>query len=110
MKPGEKVVYKTADEQVSRYRTDGKSELSWREGKIILSNTSFNETLHMLEKRYNVDFIVKDSRFDRYSFTGTFTNQHLDRILEYFKISSHIRWRYLDDPNIDQEKIRIELY
>lgn len=110
MKPGEKVVYKTADEQVSRYRTDGKSELSWRERKIILSNTSFNETLHMLEKRYNVDFIVKDSRFDRYSFTGTFTNQHLDRILEYFKISSHIRWRYLDDPNIDQEKIRIELY
>lgn len=110
MSPGEKVVYKTADEQISRHRTDGLSELSWREGKVILSNTSFRETLHMLEKRYNVDFIVKNTDFDRYSFTGTFTNQHLERILEYFKISSHIRWRYLDDPDIEQEKIRIELY
>lgn len=44
------------------------------------------------------------------SFTGTFTNQRLERILEYFQLSSQIRWRYLDSPNIKDEKSKIEIY
>jgi len=34
----------------------------------------------------------------------------LERILEYFKISSKINWRYLDSDEISDKKQRIEIY
>ena len=78
--------------------------------KIIFRNTPLEEGLRMLEKRYNVEFIIKNDRLKGDSFTGTFTNQRLERILEYFQLSSQIRWRYLDSPDIKDEKSKIEIY
>ena len=110
LKPGQKLIYNTSNQNLSRHRTTGISELSWTEGKIIFENTPLPEALHMLSKRFNVDFIVKDTRLNKNRFTGTFTTQRLEKILKYFEISSRIRWRYLNDPDIHQEKIRIEIY
>ena len=62
------------------------------------------------KKRYNVEFIIKNNRLKGDSFTGTFTNQRLERILEYFRLSSQIRWRYLDSPDMKDEKSKIEIY
>ena len=88
----------------------GESEIAWKEGKIIFRNTPLEEGLRMLEKRYNVEFIIKNNRLKGDSFTGTFTNQRLERILEYFRLSSQIRWRYLDSPDMKDEKSKIEIY
>lgn len=110
LSPGQKLVYDVATQELTRYETSGKSELSWKDGQIIFDNTPLPEALHMLGKRFNVDFIVKNSGLNKNRFTGTFTTQRLEKILKYFEISSHIRWRYLNDPNINQEKIRIEIY
>lgn len=30
--------------------------------------------------------------------------------MEYFRISSHIRWRYIDSADIKTEKLKIEVY
>ena len=78
--------------------------------KLVFKNTSMEDILHMLGKRYNVDFVVKSNRIKEYSFTGTFSTQRLERILEYFKISSQINWRYLDSDEISDKKQRIEIY
>lgn len=108
--PGQKLIYDTTNQRLSRHLTSGLSELSWTEGKIIFENTPLPEALHMLGKRFNVDFIVKNTKLNDSRFTGTFTTQRLEKILKYFEISSRIRWRYLNDPDIYQEKIRIEIY
>lgn len=110
MDPGQKLVYDSKDSKVQLYATSGESEIAWKEGKIIFKNTPLEEGLRMLEKRYNVEFIVKNNRLKEDSFTGTFSNQRLERILEYFQLSSQIRWRYLDSPNITDEKSKIEIY
>ena len=91
MDPGQKLVYDTRDSKVQLYATSGESEIAWKEGKIIFRNTPLEEGLRMLEKRYNVEFIIKNDRLKGDSFTGTFTNQRLERILEYFQLSSQIR-------------------
>lgn len=108
--PGQKLVYNSKENRVQLYVTSGESETAWREGKIIFKNTPLEEGLRMLEKRYNVEFIIKNHRLKEDSFTGTFTNQRLERILEYFQLSSRIRWRYLDSPDITDEKSKIEIY
>ena len=110
MDPGQKLVYDIRDSKVQLYATSGESEIAWLEGKIIFRNTPLEEGLRMLEKRYNVEFIIKNDRLKGDSFTGTFTNQRLERILEYFQLSSQIRWRYLDSPDIKDEKSKIEIY
>ncbi|MCD8181985.1 MAG: DUF4974 domain-containing protein [Bacteroides sp.] len=65
----------------------------------------------MLKKRYNVEFIVNTSKFDKYTFTGTFTEPYIEDILENFKISSRIRWRNVKhSPNQNTESRQIEIY
>ena len=99
----------------ARKYTDDKV-LQFPEGiKMLISYTSFayNED----GKKYDVESYTDDclsylgnDRLKGDSFTGTFTNQRLERILEYFQLSSQIRWRYLDSPDIKDEKSRKEIY
>ena len=72
--------------------------------------TEFFEALRMLEKRFNVAFVLSNDRLRNEAFTGSFSHQRLERILEIFKISSNIRWRYLDTQDAQHEKTKIEIY
>ena len=110
LKPYHKLVYTPESGETKMFATSCESEIAWKDGKIVFKNTSMEDILHMLGKRYNVDFVVKSNRIKEYSFTGTFSTQRLERILEYFKISSQINWRYLDSDEISDKKQRIEIY
>lgn len=110
MKPGQKTVYNKNSEEIVVKETSGESELSWKDMKVIFKQTSLKDALRMLEKRYNIEFIVKTSRYDKYTFTGTFTDQYVDEILENFKISSRIRWRNIEKENKNQGRRLIEIY
>lgn len=110
LEPNHKLVYSPPSGEVKIYNTSCEAETAWKDGKIIFKNTSTEEILRMLSKRYNVEFVVKSNRIKEYSFTGTFTTQRLERILEYFKISSKMNWRYLDSDEISDKKQRIEIY
>jgi ferric-dicitrate binding protein FerR (iron transport regulator) len=107
---GQKVVYDTVTNQVRLVETSGESETAWKDGRIVFYKTPMAEALRMLEKRYNVKFIVSNKRIMNDSFTGTFTHQRLERILELFKVSSRINWRYVDSDDMSQEKSEIEIY
>lgn len=110
IRPGQKVIYDKQSGNVFMRATSGLSELSWKDGKIVFDNTPFEESLEMLEKRFNVSFEVKERKFYDYSFTGTFVTQRLEQILDYFRISSNIRWRYLREMVKNEEKMIIEIY
>lgn len=108
--PGEKVVYNSRSGQVELFKTSCRTETAWVDGKIILENTPAKEVLRILEKRYNVQFIVHPSIKLTGAFTGTFTNQHLERILEYFKLSVGLRWKYIEPKDPSDTKTHIEIY
>lgn len=110
LKPGEKLKYNAKKEEVQLYATSCESEISWKDDKIVLKDTPLREALRMLEKRYNVEFLIKNKTGLDDSFTGTFTNERIERILDHFKISSKIRWRYLQNADITEKKIQIEIY
>lgn len=105
------MIYNNKDGQILSYNTNGESELAWMDQKVIFDKTPFKAALHILKKRYNVDFIVNTSKFDKYTFTGAFTEQYIEEILENFKISSHIRWRNVKlTNNQSEERRQIEIY
>lgn len=110
MKPGQKLVYNTSSSQVRLTGTSCETETAWKDGKIVFQATPLPEALRVLEKRFNVTFVLSNDRLCTDAFSGSFTNQRLERILEIFKISSNIKWRYLDTENTTNEKTRIEIY
>lgn len=110
MKPGQKLMYNTYLSQVKLIETNGEAETAWKDGKIVFQATSLPVALRMLEKRFNVAFVLSNDHLRKEAFNGTFSNQRLERILEIFKISSNIKWRYLDTPNTTNERTKIEIY
>lgn len=110
LSPGEKITYDFLHGKAFISKAAVASDISWKEGKIILYKTPLEAALRMLSKRFNVDFIITNPALKEYSFTGTFIHQRLDRILEHFRISSGVRFRYIETTDSTQEKSKIEIY
>lgn len=87
-------------------------DIAWKNGQIILRDTPLSEILWILSKRFNVEFIIKNPAFYKHSFTGVFTNQQIERVLEHFQRSSGIRYKmnYLLDQDGEITKSQVELY
>ena len=79
-------------------------------GMVMMDDAIYDKALRMLSKRFNVDFVITDPALKENSFTGTFIHQRLDRILEHFRISSGLRFRYIETTDSTQEKSKIEIY
>lgn len=110
MRAGEKAVYDKTERTLQLKPTDGEVELSWKDRKVTLKKTPFPEALHMLAKHYGVEFSVRTDRYADYTFTGTFTNQTLEEVLDIFRVSSKVRWRTVVDSLRTQEQKQIEIY
>lgn len=110
MNPGEKLVYNNKTSKAKLTKTNGEAETAWKYGKIIFDNTPFNEVLRMLSKRFNVDFVVKNEKYRKDSFTGTFSTQRLEQVLDVFSISSNIKWRYVPTDKTEEKRSKIEVY
>ena len=110
LKPGHKLIYDVEGSKTCVLATNGQAETAWKDGKIIFNATPLPEALRMLEKRFHVRLILKNPSLREEAFTGTFTSQRLERILEVFRLSSGIRWRYIDNPDKTDELLTIEIY
>lgn len=111
MYPDEQVIYDRNTREINQSLAFVPKETAWKNGSIILRDTPLNEVLWMLSKRYNVDFEVKRESLKENSFTGTFTNQQLVRILDHFKIASGINYSLTQvtdkDGNILRTKVKL---
>ena len=106
MKPAQKVNY---DKRSHSVETNDNvyvlKDVSWKDGRIILRNTSLSDVLWMLGKRFNVEFVIEKESLKDNSFTGTFDDQSLVRILDHLKISSKINYRFEEKAERDSGKI-----
>ena len=110
MIPGQKVIYDIVREKVVVKEVNVDVETCWKDGRLIFRNTPFEDILNSLSKRYNVEFILKKASLKQNSFTATFTKQRLERILEHFRISSNIHFKFVEDGDVNAERQVIEVY
>lgn len=112
MSPNQRAVVDLENQTVKTISVNVEPDIAWKDGKIIFNNTSLEDALKILSKRFNVEFIINNPKLKEYSFSGTFVHQRLDRILEHFKISSNIKSRYTitEENNNKEEKSIIEIY
>lgn len=112
VRPGQMVSLDPATRDWRIQRVDTSSTGSWKEGRIIFDKTPFREALRMIENRFNVEFVVKNTAYYEHNLTGMFTDQRLDIILEHLRRSSNVRFRTKraqDASNLNGNQI-IEVY
>ncbi len=112
MRPNDRVQYDKNTSKAQKHATYIPKDIAWKNGQIILKDTPLPDILWILSKRFHIDFVVKDPSFYKYSFTGVFTNQQIERVLDHFERSSGIRYKIDHQFNEDGEimKSQIELY
>lgn len=110
--PGQRVTIDPLSKDWSIKRVNTASAASWKEGRIVFDKTPFAEALRMIENRFNVEFVVKNPKCYEHNFTGMFTDQRLDVILEHFRRSSRMRFVPIDKYGVHNVKGReiIEVY
>lgn len=112
LKPEEQVYFDKKNSQTDVREAYVPKDVAWKNGQIVLKDTPLSEILWILSKRFNVEFTVKNPAFYKYSFTGVFTNQQIERVLEHFKRSSGIHYKinYELDKDGEVTRSQIELY
>lgn len=103
LKPSQQAIYDAETGTMRLVNENVLSNTSWKDGKIILDNTSLEDALRMIGNKYNVRFQIKNAALKGYNFTGTFSNQSLDRILHYFSISSDLHFKQVGCGESDRD-------
>lgn len=113
IKPGDKIAYNIKTKQIESSETPVVVTTAWKDMKVVLRRTSLEETLKILGKRFDTEFIILNEKLKNNSFTGTFDDQQLIKILEHLRVSSGIKYRIIDakeDETGIKEKTKVELY
>ncbi len=63
---------------------------SWKDEKWVIEGEQLGDLATELERRYNVDIIFDNNSIKNYRFTGTFTNETFEQLLEIIKMSAPI--------------------
>lgn len=91
--PGEQLIYakQTGDYRIQEIHTE--SVTSWKENKLRLSDTPFEEALRKISRAYNVTFKVTDPRLMDLKYTATFIDEDIEDVMEMMKFVSPITYK-----------------
>ena len=92
MHPGERLIYNSGSGKLSLDKANGTEITAWKEGKTILDNTSLEDALRCIGNRFNVEFLVRNQALLANRYTGTFSGQRLEVVLEHFKRTTKIHF------------------
>ncbi|ASZ13787.1 DUF4974 domain-containing protein [Chitinophaga pendula] len=68
------------------------AELSWKDGKLVFSNETFEQIALQLERWYGITIIFDDATLKTFRFTGSFRGESLPRIMEALQYSNPFRY------------------
>jgi transmembrane sensor len=63
---------------------------SWKDEKWVVEGQQLGDLAKELERRYNVNIVFDNNSIKDYRFTGTFTNETFEQLLEIIQISAPI--------------------
>lgn len=117
----EKMIAVLPNEQVSIDRHSGlpkksvvniEEKTGWKDGLLIFRNTSLDEALKKISRRYNVEIVLHKATNVDYRIRATFSSETLPQILNILKIAAPIRWSMEDihqnsDSTCSRQKIDV---
>lgn len=110
LKPSQTVVYDIENHELKPNDLNEETLTSWKDNQIVLKNTSLIDLLDIVEKRFDVKFVLKTAGLEAERFTGIFHSQQLITVLEHIKISSNIQYKIINESDQADHPLIVELY
>jgi len=112
IEPGEQLNYHTQSKTYITENVRVQDVIAWRDGILIFNETPFYEVAAKLGHWFNADIQINDRSVANYRFTGTFTSESLDQVLELLTLSTPISYtsskrKVLDNRTFTKQEIKI---
>ena len=80
--PGEAIVSKKNIQGIKKITVNSRIITLWKDGIIHFEKTKFEEVINVLEKWYDVEFVVRNGSTQNLVCSGTFKDQYLSNVLK----------------------------
>lgn len=97
IKPNYLAVWDKNLESIAIKSIDSKIYTSWLNGKLIFRNAKFKEIRKVLERKYNLKIINKNSALEEQLFDATFDIESIEQILNSFSTIYPINYKIKDN-------------
>lgn len=98
--PGDKGSFNKKDKSIRTEKVTTSVYTSWRNGKLIFRDMTFNNMLKKLERHYNVTILNKNKKISLKKFNANFGTQTLSAVLEELHQFYGINYNILDNGKI----------
>ena len=93
LSPNQVATLNPADQTLSKIDVpDLYKYTAWINGRIVFYGDPIQTVVKKLEKWYNVDIVISDTKLEGYKFTGTFIDESLEQILNILSMSSQMTY------------------
>jgi transmembrane sensor len=90
LEPNQMCVYDCKTSQSKIIQVDADKIIKWKEGKLVFINEPFHELVKELNRRYNINMVIKDPKLIEYSYLATFEDESMDEVINLLKLSAPI--------------------
>lgn len=114
LKPNEQAYYNKSERRLIIRSVNVDEKIAWKDGRLIFRNTSLDDVVKLLSRRYNMDIVLhKESDID-YKCRASFSSESITQILDYLKLVAPIEWKIaetkqLQDTSYPRQRIDIWL-
>lgn len=112
LEPGIQLNYDTQTKLYQQQKVRVNDVIAWRDGVLIFNETPFFEVASKLGRWFNADIQIADQSVANYRFTGTFTSESLEQVMELLALSTPIDYsmskrEILKNRNFSKQEIKI---
>ena len=100
LKPGENFQYLENEKKMEVKKVDITTYTSWKNGLVTFRNESLENIARKIERWYNVEIIIKNSKLKEELYLGTIMkNKPVDQILEVLHLTSSLNYTTIMRPD-----------
>jgi len=111
--PGKQVNYNTSNQTYKTEVVRVEDVIAWRDGVLIFNETPFYEVVAKLGRWFNADIQITEQSIASYRFTGRFTSESLEQVMELLTLTTPISFtsnkrEVLNDKTYTKQEIKIK--
>ena len=111
--PGQMCVFNQTNSRCKFIQVNADNIIAWKDGKLIFKNDPLWKVVIKLNRRYNINMVIKDEQLKTHPYLATFEDESLDEVINLLKLSAPIEVKDLGRKSNQEgtfEKRIIELY
>lgn len=110
--PGAQLNYDTRNKTYKTEKVKVEDVIAWRDGVLIFNETPFYEVVAKLGRWFNADIQISNQSIANYRFTGRFTSESLDQVMELLTLTTPISYtsskrEVLNNKSYSKREIKI---